>query len=190
MTAGTLGPGYFDAMYEAAPDPWGFEDRWYEQRRYAITLAQLPDRRYRRAFEPGCSVGVLTELLATRCDRLLSSDIIPSVLQRAEARLRKNPHVWIQERSIPDQWPSGPFDLVVLSEIAYYFDTADLGGVMACVMDSTELGAHVVGVHWRGETNYPLTGSRSHQIISETPGLVTVVHHIEEEFVLDIWERR
>ena len=79
---------------------------------------------------------------------------------------------------------------MVLSEIAYYFDVTDLGCVMACVMDSTELGAHVVGVHWRGETNYPLTGERSHRIIAETPGLVTVVHHIEEEFVLDIWERR
>ena len=38
-------------------------------------------------------------------------------------------------------------------------------------------GAHVVGVHWRGETNYPLTGERSHEIIAQTPGLVTVVHH-------------
>ena len=26
----TLGGDYFDAMYEAATDPWGFEDRWYE----------------------------------------------------------------------------------------------------------------------------------------------------------------
>jgi hypothetical protein len=181
---------YFEEMYRNHPDPWGFESSFYEQRKYTVTVASLPRPRYRSAYEPGCSVGVLTEQLATRCDRLLSSDIIPSVLQRAEVRLRKNPHVWIQERSIPDQWPSGPFDLVVLSEIAYYFDTADLGCVMACVMDSTELGAHVVGVHWRGETNYPLTGARSHQIIAATPGLVTVVHHIEEEFVLDIWERR
>ena len=28
----TLGAGYFDAMYRAAADPWGFEDRWYERR--------------------------------------------------------------------------------------------------------------------------------------------------------------
>lgn len=40
-------------MYAAAPDPWGFEERWCEQRKYAISLEQLPDRRYRRAFEPG-----------------------------------------------------------------------------------------------------------------------------------------
>jgi Nodulation protein S (NodS) len=181
---------YFEQMYSASNDPWEFETSLYEQRKYAITVASLPRFRYHSAYEPGCSIGVLTELLATRCDRLLSSDIIPSALQQAEARLRRKSHVWLEERSIPEQWPSGPFDLVVLSEIAYYFDVRDLGRIMTCLMDSTVRGAHVVGIHWRGETNYPLTGQRSHQIIGQTPGLVTVVHHMEEDFLLDIWERR
>jgi hypothetical protein len=180
---------YFERMYRENADPWGFESSPYEERKYAITVASLPRPRYRSAYEPGCSIGVLTELLATRCDRLLSTDIIPSALQRAEDRLRKNSQVLVQERSIPDQWPPGPFDLVVLSEIAYYFNVTDLGSVMACVMDSTVPGAHVVAVHWRGETDYPLTGDGSHRVIAMTPGLFTVVHHAEEDFVLDIWER-
>ncbi len=25
----TLRSGYFDAMYQAANDPWGFQERWY-----------------------------------------------------------------------------------------------------------------------------------------------------------------
>ena len=186
----STGRSYFEEMYRASDDPWEFGTSPYEQRKYAVTVASLPRLRYRSAYEPGCSIGVLTELLATRCDRLLSSDIIPSALQQAEARLRRKSHVWLEERSIPEQWPSGPFDLVVLSEIAYYFDEADLGRIMTCVMESTMRCAHVVGVHWRGETNYPLTGERSHEIIAETPGLVTVVHHREQEFVLDIWEKR
>jgi hypothetical protein len=181
---------YFEEMYRDVDDPWKFETSLYEQRKYAITVASLPRFRYRSAYEPGCSIGVLTELLANRCDRLLSSDIIPSALQRAETRLRRKSHVWLEERSIPMQWPSGPFDLVVLSEIAYYFDATDLGRIMTCAMESTVRGAHVVGVHWRGETNYPLIGDEAHEIIARTPGLVTVVHHREEEFVLDVWERR
>ncbi len=181
---------YFEEMYRGETDPWGFERSPYEQRKYGVTVASLPRSRYRSAYEPGCSIGVLSELLAARCDQLLSSDIIPAALRRAEARFREKPHVRIEERAIPDQWPPGPFDLVVLSEIAYYFDVADLSCVMGCVMDSTTLGAHVVGVHWRGTTNYPLSGERSHRIMGDTPGLVPVVHHIEEEFVLDIWERR
>ena len=82
----TLGAGYFDAMYEAASDPWGFEDRWYEQRKYAISVAQLPERRYRSAFEAGCSVGVLTRMLAGRCDRLLSCDLAEAAVQAAARR--------------------------------------------------------------------------------------------------------
>ena len=58
-------------MYQAAADPWGFEDRWYEQRKYAVSLALFPAARYRSAFEPGCSIGVLTRMeqpgAATRC---------------------------------------------------------------------------------------------------------------------------
>jgi Nodulation protein S (NodS) len=181
---------YFEDMYRDADDPWGFETSLYEERKYAITVASLPRFRYRSAYEPGCSIGVLTELLANRCDRLLSSDIIPSALQQAETRLGRKSHVWLEERSIPAQWPSGPFDLVVLSEIAYYFDETDLGRIMTCLMESTTRAAHVVGVHWRGETDYPLTGDRTHEIIAQTPGLMTVVHHREEEFVLDVWERR
>src|SRR5580692_1195149 len=94
---------YFDQMYRDNVDPWDFEHSAYEQRKYAVTVASLPRPRYRSAFEPGCSVGVLTEQLAIRCDRLLSSDIIPSALQRAEARLGKGSNVCFEQRSIPDE---------------------------------------------------------------------------------------
>ena len=87
MTAPVTLPGdYFDAMYQAASDPWGFEDRWYEQRKYAISLALLPERRYRNAFEPGCSIGVLTRMLAGRCDRLLSCDVAEAAVRAAARR--------------------------------------------------------------------------------------------------------
>ena len=68
---------YFDRMYAQAADPWQLADRWYEQRKYAITMALLPYPRYRHAFEPGCSVGVLTEKLAGRCDHVTATDIAP-----------------------------------------------------------------------------------------------------------------
>ncbi len=180
---------YFEQIDRDCAEPWEHVSALYEQRKDAVTVASLPRSRYRSAYEPGCSVGLLTELLALRCDRLLSSDIVPSTLEAVEARLGSMPHVGSEERSIPAQWPSGQFDLVVLSEIAYSFDVTDLHCVMGCVMSCTVRGAHVVGVHWRGETGHLLSGDRSHQIIAETPGLVPVVHHSEEEFVLDIWER-
>jgi hypothetical protein len=56
----TLDAGYFSDRYAASADPWGLAERWYESRKYALSLALLPRERYRAAFEPGCSIGVLS----------------------------------------------------------------------------------------------------------------------------------
>ena len=71
----TLPPTYFADMYAGAEDPWGFRSRWYEQRKRDVTLAALTRPRYRRAFEPGCSIGVLTAALADRCDEVVAADV-------------------------------------------------------------------------------------------------------------------
>jgi cyclopropane fatty-acyl-phospholipid synthase-like methyltransferase len=181
---------YFDDMYASDPDPWRFETSAYERRKYALTMASLPKPHYRSAFEPGCSVGVLTEMLATRCDRLLATDMVPSALERARGRLAARSHVTLAAQAIPEEWPAGPFDLIMLSEIAYYFSEADLGRVLTRVVRSTPPGAHVVGVHWRGETDYPLSGDRTHGLIDGWAHLENLVHHVETDFVLDVWERQ
>jgi hypothetical protein len=180
---------YFDEMYRADPDPWGFESSDYEKRKYALTMACLPRAHYESAYEPGCSIGVLTEQLSHRCHELIATDIVPEVVERATHRLRTMPHVDVELRAIPEEWPAGCFDLVVLSEIAYYFDASDLEHVISLVVESTEPGAHIIAVHWRGTTDYPLSGDGAHLIIGCTPGLSHLVHHLEQEFVLDVWER-
>jgi hypothetical protein len=48
----TLDPGYFHDRYAASADPWGLAERWYEARKYALTVALLPRERYGAAFEP------------------------------------------------------------------------------------------------------------------------------------------
>ena len=80
----TLDAGYFRDMYAASPDPYGLAERWYEARKYALSLALLPRERYGAAFEPGCSIGVLTALLAPRCDQ-------PARLRRGPGRGRVGP---------------------------------------------------------------------------------------------------
>ncbi len=187
---GSTDRAYFAEQYRADPDPWGFESRWYEERKYALTLASLPGRRYRSAFEPGCSVGVLTEQLGARCDRLLATDIVASAVERARWRCSDLPGVTVEERAIPEQWPAGPFDLVVLGEIAYYFDAPDLAAVVAHVVRTTTAAATVVAAHWRGTTDYPLTGDAAHALIDRCPALERTVHHVESDFMLDVWTRR
>lgn len=180
---------YFDEMYARSHDPWEFATSTYERRKYALTVASLPEARFRAAFEPGCAIGVLTAMLAPRCARLLATDIVPAALAEARRRVR-DPHVTFARRAIPEHWPEGPFDLVVLSEIAYYFDRCELEEIVASTTRSTVIGAVVVGVHWRGPTNYPLSGDAAHEIIDASPALERVAHYDEAAFVLDLWRRR
>lgn len=180
---------YFHDMYRADPDPWHFSTSEYERRKYALTIAALPRSRYHSAFEPGCSIGVLSDLLAHRCDRLLSTDIVPSALEQAASRLRAKKNVTIGRYAIPDQWPEGSFDLVVLSEVAYYFDSLTLDRVVQSVLGSLIVGGHLVGVHWSGDTDYPLTAEQVHHQISGYSQLRRVVRYAEDLFILDVWEK-
>jgi hypothetical protein len=68
----SLQPDYFDAIYQRDPDPWQFATSEYEAGKYRATLAALPRKHYRNGFEVGCSIGVLTRMLAERCDDLLA----------------------------------------------------------------------------------------------------------------------
>jgi SAM-dependent methyltransferase len=185
----SLPAAYFDRMYAAAADPWAFEERWYERRKYALTVAVLPRARYRRAFEPGCSIGVLTAALAPRCEQLLSVDISPLAVQRARARLAGYAGVEVRQSALPE-WPIGTFDLIVLSEVAYYFDDGDLTTVIDAAVTSLEPGGDLVAVHWRHPVaEYPQSGDAVHRAIRAHPGLATVSRLEELDFLLEVFRR-
>lgn len=178
----TLPPSYFDAMYEASPDPWGFTSRWYEQRKYALTLAALPARRYRRAVEIGCSVGILTAGLAERCDELIALDPSPAALTAAGKRVPSN--VQLVRGSVPSGWPTGPWDLVVLSEVGYYLSDSDLQVLLDLVEQDLAPGGTVLACHWRHPVaDYPLTGDQVHLALTRWPRLSRIE---EEDFLLDV----
>jgi SAM-dependent methyltransferase len=186
----TLGLEYFDDMYQQARDPWGFESRWYEQRKYAISMALLPEQRYRSAFEPGCSVGVLTGMLAERCNRLISCDLAASAVSVAAERARTMSNVRIKQAAIPGWWPTGTFDLIVFSEILYYLGDADLSVTLQRMMASMTSGGTILAVHWRHPVReYPRTGDDVHCILGRQPGLSRLVRHEEPDFLAEAFVR-
>ena len=189
-TPETLGAGYFDGMYAAAADPWGFEERWYERRKYAISLAMLPRERYRAAFEPGCSIGVFTRMLAPRCGTLLAWDLAAAAVKAAAARTADLPHVRAEQRDIPGQWPSGRFDLIVLSEVLYYFGDHDLVGVLKHAAASLEPDGTLLAVHWRHPVaEYPRSGDDVHRVLAAQPGLAPLAVHSEFDFLAEVYIR-
>jgi predicted TPR repeat methyltransferase len=189
-TPETLGASYFDGMYSAAADPWGFEERWYERRKYAIAMAMLPRERYRAAFEPGCSVGVFSRMLAPRCDSLLSCDLAAAAVKAAAVRTSDLRQVRVEQRDIPRQWPSGRFDLVVLSEVLYYFGDHDLEQVLKQAAGSLEPDGTLLAVHWRHPVaEYPRTGDDVHRVLAAQPGLARLVRHDEPDFLAEVYIR-
>lgn len=182
-------PGsYFERQYDAdGTDPWGFEDRWYEERKRAVTMAALPRRRFASAFEPGCAIGVLTAQLADRCDALLSTDVADAALRVARDRLHGRPHVRFARGGIPQLWPDGPFDLIVLSEVGYYCGDLELGTVIDRIRATLRPDGVLLACHWRHPVaDYPLTGDEVHQRLRGETGLQILVEHVEDDFRLDV----
>ena len=85
----------------------GLRDERLRAAKYAATVEALGDRRFGRALEVGCSIGVLTELLAARCDALLAVDVSVRAVERARARLTGAPHVRVERRTLPEELPAG-----------------------------------------------------------------------------------
>lgn len=162
--ADSLPAAYFERLYAEDPDPWKFATSDYERDKYAATLAALPRERYGRALDVGCSIGVLTRALAERCRDLVAIDPVPSALAAARERCADAPQVAFLEGAVPSIWPPGRFDLILLSEVVYYLDRADLSRLVRLVAGALAPLADIVTVHWTGETDYPLGGDEAAEL--------------------------
>ena len=186
----TLEPGYFRAQYASSADPWGLAERWYEARKYALSVALLPRERYRTAFEPGCSIGVLTAQLAPRCDRLLACDAVPEAVASARARTAALPGVRVERRAIPREWPPQSFDLIVFSELLYYFSEADLDQVLRRAVRALRPDGQLLAVHWRHPApDHPRTGDEVHQVLAGHPGLARLAQYRDPDFAAEVYTR-
>ncbi|WP_249998170.1 trans-aconitate 2-methyltransferase [Actinoplanes sp. M2I2] len=182
--------GYFEDMYARSSDPWSFATRWYDARKHALTADSLTRRRYRSGFEPGCSTGMLTARLAERCDRLLSVDAVPAAVATAAQHLAAFPHVTVRAASMPADWPDETFDLIVLSELGYYFDDHDLTTLIDRAVGSLEPGGDLVAVHWRRPVDeHARPGDEVHARIAAAPGLARQARHEEPDFLLEVYTR-
>jgi len=184
---------HFESLYAASSDPWNVRDAWYEQRKRAILLACLGQPRYRNVFEPGCGNGEMSAALAPRCDRLLAFDGAPSALAAARRRLPESaaPHVRFVAGRLPQDWPQGEcFDLIVVSELAYYFDLATLAAMLGAAAASLAPQGELVLCHYRHPFDDRVTPTGAvHDIPSRLPGLRRRLHHLDDNFQLDAWER-
>ncbi|MCZ4222544.1 bifunctional PIG-L family deacetylase/class I SAM-dependent methyltransferase [Pedobacter rhodius] len=159
----TLDKTYFDALYHTSADPWDFEKSAYEQDKYLATIAAIPEADYTNALEIGCSIGVLTEMLSERCKHLVAMDISKTALERARQRLGKSYKVEFLLGGIPQDFPTGNFDLIIMSEVGYYLSMSDLLLTRQQIVNALLPGGVLILVHWiHFVAEYPLSGDEVH----------------------------
>jgi predicted TPR repeat methyltransferase len=184
-----LGREYFEGLYAESDDPWNFEASEYEQSKYARTLTVLGERTFRRALEAGASIGVFTEMLSNRCDELLAVDVSERAVTAARRRLSGRKHVRVERRTLPEEMPDGPFDLIVASEVLYYFPREEMLTVLRGFERELARGGVLLAVHWRRKTaTYPLQGDEVHDLLVEHTRLVNRETIIEPDYRLDLFE--
>jgi SAM-dependent methyltransferase len=187
----TLDAAFFDAAYAWGPDPWNLASD-YEREKYAITLKALPKQRYEFALEVGCSIGILTRELASRCDRLLALDAAQAALNQAKLRCADLPAVRFERMFVPIQWPRGLFDLILLSEVIYFFDEQDLSRLASKAIEALTRPGDLVLVHWTGETYFPLSGDKAAELFIDlvAPSVEVVGQDRYPTYRVDVLSRR
>jgi SAM-dependent methyltransferase len=125
---------------------------------------------------------VLTSHLAERCDALLAVDVVPDVLERARARCADQPNVRFALMETPRELPEASFDLIVLSEVGYYWSVDDLAIARRELAKRLQPDGHLILVHWTPWVHdYPQTGDQVHDAFMEDAGEAGPLRHLRHE---------
>jgi LmbE family N-acetylglucosaminyl deacetylase len=185
----TEGRSTFERLHRDTADPWEVAERFYEQRKRALTLASLPRPGFRRTLEVGCSVGALTKDLAAVSETLLALDTSETAVRRTNEALIMNDAASARLATVPRDWPreDGPFDLIVLSETGYFLSSDQLDEVVRLIRASLDDDGVLVLCHWRHPIDgWELDGDAVHERVRRQSGLTTLALHTEEDFLLEV----
>jgi protein-L-isoaspartate O-methyltransferase len=190
MTLDTTSQSFFEKIYQTSEDPWGFASSDYERDRYATIMRALRGRAYRNTFELACSVGVLTTQLALISEQVHAIDISPTAITRAHERCRAYSNVSVSCGRLPTDIPTIAFDLIVFSEIGYYFNETGLAELARKLVERLEPNGIFLAAHWLGNSpDHILSGDRVHEILKSVDGLELEVEQCYSCFRLDRWAR-
>lgn len=185
----------FEALYQCHADPWQVRSSWYEHRKREILLASLPKQRYESVLEIGCGTGEITAHLALRANQVCAVDLSKTALQRCLHHLNamgiKN--VSISCARVPQTWPvawEAAFDLLVISEFAYYMEDTEINTLIENCRHSLIYGGDWLMCHYlppfhdrQQDTLY------LHQCVTDALKKEPIVTYYDECFLLNMWRK-
>jgi hypothetical protein len=103
------------------------------------------------------------------------------------------PNVSIACADLAAQCPEGPFDLIVFSEVGYYFTLPRLARIARSLAARLEAGGELIAVHWLGESaDHLLGGDEVHGCLKRelATSCIWLRGARYPGFRLDVWRRR
>jgi len=184
---------YWQQFY-ATPDPWRLTESDLEPVKYDLTLALAGEGPFTSALEIGCGEGLFTRRLAPRCSELLAVDIAASAVARARERCSNLPNVVCAPARLPAEYPEGPFDLVVASDVLYYWTPTDLTAAIPTIEASLAPGGHLVALHYSEDLHAVSNGHAVHDTLADQFALNHTHSEIREighgrTYRVDAWEK-
>jgi LmbE family N-acetylglucosaminyl deacetylase/SAM-dependent methyltransferase len=176
----------FDTMLDdGVTDPWRLDSSEYERRRLALTLACLGRPHYSRVLEIGCATGQLSEQLGGRADHVVGMDASPSALD--VARARTDAVEWLLGAA-PADIPDSEFDLVVLSEVAYFLDGPELLATLRAARRQLRPRGEILIANWVAPTeNIPLDGPTVHAQAAAVFDLPLRARYHDADLTIQVW---
>ncbi len=179
----------FDRLFADGTDPWDLEHSAYERDKRSQTLAALADARYRHGLEIGCATGLLTAMLAPRCEMLLAIDVSETALERARDRLGGLPQVRFERREIPGDWPPGEFDLIIFSEVLYFLSAGEIAATARRAHSTLAGGSTCLLVNWTGENDLPVGGAQAARLFADAASWSVHDETCHENYRIDLLRR-
>lgn len=180
----------FEAQYASTDDPWKFETSPYEQSRYECILRSLSRKHYAAVYEPGCSIGVLTAKLAAIADQVIATDIAPRAVLHARVRCKDLSNVALSCDDVTTFTPQVAPDLLIFSEIGYYFDAGELTRAASRLAELLLPPGEFVAAHWLGSSaDHMLHGDEVHDILKACLPLKWVKGERYARFRIDCWAK-
>jgi len=108
----------------------------------------------------------------------------------ARERCKDLPNVNIVCGELPSIIPAGSFDLIVLSEIGYYFNDTQLAKLGQKLVRRLSQPGTLLATHWLGTSDdHLLHGDQVHEILAGLSGLRHIHFERHRGFRLDRWDR-
>jgi SAM-dependent methyltransferase len=139
----------FEHKFRENIDPWDYASSPFERFKRRVLIRTCGLAKHGRVLELGCANGETTRALKRISLRLLAVDGSMTAIAAAKRRLGGSAHVSFSCLTIPEEMPQGPFDLIIISELAYYLPPHRLSLLGRRVSASLAYGGRAVVLNHR-----------------------------------------